>query len=154
MASEQELQTYLHEHIPLTRAMQVSVLRATEEGVVLSAPLAPNINHQETVFGGSASAVAILAAWSLVYVRLRQRVPKSRIVIRHNTISYERPMTGAFTARSSAPEPAAWQAFIRTLERRGRARVLMHAVLECDGEQTGELEGEFVAFTARPAAKG
>jgi hypothetical protein len=30
----------------------------------------------------------------------------------------------------------------------------MHAVLECDGEQTGELEGEFVAFTARPAAKG
>lgn len=78
MASEQELQQYLHEHIPLSRAMQVSVVRAAQEGVVLSAPLAPNINHQETVFGGSASALAILAAWSLVHVRLQASGPPGK----------------------------------------------------------------------------
>lgn len=65
-----ELQTYLHAHIPLSGAMQVSVVQAALEGVVLSAPLAPNINHRDTVFGGSASAVASLAAWSLLHTRL------------------------------------------------------------------------------------
>jgi thioesterase domain-containing protein len=56
-----ELERYLHQHIPLSEAMQVSVVEVHPEHVVLSAPLAPNINHRETVFGGSASAVAILA---------------------------------------------------------------------------------------------
>jgi thioesterase domain-containing protein len=145
----QELQAYLHEHIPLTQAMQISVLHATADGVTLSAPLAPNINHQETVFGGSASAVAILAAWALVHVRLRESGPDSRLVIQRNTITYERPMTSGFTARSSAPEPKQWDTFVRTLERRGRARILIRSVLECDGMRAGELEGEFVAFAER-----
>jgi thioesterase domain-containing protein len=66
-----DLQAYLHERIPLSRAMEVAVREAGSDGVVLYAPLAPNINHRDTVFGGSASAVAILAAWSALYVRMR-----------------------------------------------------------------------------------
>ncbi|RYE53550.1 MAG: hypothetical protein EOP18_08925, partial [Rhizobiaceae bacterium] len=50
--------------------MQVRVVAASVERVTLSAPLAPNINHRATVFGGSASAVAILSAWSLLHLRL------------------------------------------------------------------------------------
>ena len=49
-----ELQTYLHQHIPLSQAMQVTVMEASLQQVVLTAPLVPNINHRETVFGGSA----------------------------------------------------------------------------------------------------
>lgn len=60
-----DLEQYLHEHIPLSRAMGVEVQEADWNGVTLRAPLAPNNNHRETVFGGSASAVAILAAWAL-----------------------------------------------------------------------------------------
>jgi thioesterase domain-containing protein len=81
-----ELEQYLHEHIPLSQAMQVSVLDAKEDCVVLSAPLAPNINHTETIFGGSASAVAILAAWSLVHVRLKGAGIAYSIVIQRNTM--------------------------------------------------------------------
>ena len=66
----QALQTYLHQHIPLSQAMDVTVVEASPHQVVLSAPLAPNINHRDTVFGGSASAVAILAAWSMLHLRL------------------------------------------------------------------------------------
>jgi thioesterase domain-containing protein len=62
--NEYELQRYLHERIPLSRAMAVEVRAATAEGVEIYAPLAPNINHRDTVFGGSASAVAILTTWS------------------------------------------------------------------------------------------
>ena len=51
-----ELETYLHQRIPLSRAMAVEVRSATPASVELFAPLAPNINHPATVFGASASA--------------------------------------------------------------------------------------------------
>ena len=66
VVSPERLQASLHERIPLSRAMGVRVLRAEPGGVVVEAPLAPNVNHSGTVFGGSASAVALLAAWALV----------------------------------------------------------------------------------------
>jgi thioesterase domain-containing protein len=62
--SPAELQDHLHAHILLTRAMQVSVVSFAPRAVVLAAPLEPNINHRDTVFGGSASALAMLPAWS------------------------------------------------------------------------------------------
>jgi thioesterase domain-containing protein len=101
-----ELEAYLHQHIPISRAMQVAVVELAPGSVTLRAPLAPNINHRETVFGGSASAVAILAAWSLLHVRLASAGITSRLVIQHNTMSYDLPIAGAFTARRHAGEPA------------------------------------------------
>jgi thioesterase domain-containing protein len=84
-----ELEAYLHEHIPLSHAMQVAVVELGPDTVVLRAPLAPNINHRETVFGGSASAVAILAAWSLLHTRLTSAGISARLVIQRNTMSYD-----------------------------------------------------------------
>ena len=50
------VERYLHRHIPLTAAMGVRVAAVTLQRAELRAPLAPNINHRETVFGGSAAA--------------------------------------------------------------------------------------------------
>jgi thioesterase domain-containing protein len=141
-----DLETYLHERIPLSRAMAVEVRTATTEGVELHAPLAPNINHRDTVFGGSASAVAILAAWCALYVRMRSEQRAGRIVIRRNRMSYERPIAGDFTAKSAPPEPAAWSKAVATLGKGRPARVHVTATLECRGEQVGVLEGEFVVL--------
>lgn len=146
------LQEYLHQHIPLSKAMQVTVLAATESGVTLSAPLAPNINHRETVFGGSASAVAILSAWALLYVRLERTGVQGRVVIRRNTMRYELPMTDTFTALASPPDSAAWDRLLSTLGRRRPARVVVKSVLYCKGVKAGELEGEFVALPGPPHA--
>lgn len=147
--SPEQLEAYLHAHIPLSRAMQVAVLSADEAGVVLAAPLAPNINHRETVFGGSASAVAILAAWSLLHTRLLRAGISSRLVIQRNSMDYALPITGDFRARSFVPDEAqAWPAFLRMLTRKGRARIAVAAVLEQGGREVGRLEGEFVALGA------
>ncbi|MDO9050525.1 MAG: YiiD C-terminal domain-containing protein [Methylotenera sp.] len=56
--------------MPLSLAMQICVVdvRVRDDSVTLRALLAPNVNHSSTIFGGSASAVAILVAWSLGYV--------------------------------------------------------------------------------------
>ncbi|HEY9146911.1 MAG TPA: YiiD C-terminal domain-containing protein [Thiobacillus sp.] len=144
--SPSELEQYLHQHIPLSEAMQVSVMDVQPEGIVLGAPLLPNLNHRGTVFGGSASAVAILAAWSLLHVRLLGEDISSRLVIQHNTMRYEHPINGAFTARSFIPEPQAWAAFTRTLRRRGRARIGVECVLNYAGQKAGHLDGTFVAL--------
>lgn len=60
----------LYDRIPLSQAMAVSVISIAEDGIILTAPLDPNINHRNTVFGGSISTLAILAGWTFVSVRL------------------------------------------------------------------------------------
>ena len=141
-----ELERYLHEHIPLSRAMQVSVLSVQADGVTLGAPLAPNINHQDTLFGGSAAAIAILAGWSLLHTRLAVLGLSSRLVIQRNSMSYDLPITGPFTARSFVRAPAAWEPFILMLKRKRRARLSVSCVLEFEGQPAARLEGEFVAL--------
>lgn len=141
-----DLEHYLHAHIPLSKAMQVSVVQASPQEVVLSAPLAPNINHRDTVFGGSASALAILAAWSLLHTRLEAEGLASRLVIQRNTMSYEQPIVGTFTATATAPDAVAWKQFLRMFGRMGKARITVASVLHFEGAVTGRLEGEFVAL--------
>lgn len=142
-----ELEKYLHDHIPLSRAMCVAVVAVEQDRVTLGAPLAPNINHRETVFGGSASALGLLAAWSLLHARLRWEGTECRLVIQRNSMEYERPIPGDFTATSSLAVPGQWPQFIRMLQRKGKARITVTSVLEHAGQVVGRLSGEFVAIS-------
>src|SRR5512139_1780619 len=140
------LQEYLNEHIPLSKAMGVEVMEASLDGVKLSAPLSPNINHRETVFGGSASAVAILSAWSVLFLRLKNEKIDSRVVIQRSTMFYEHPITDKFTASSDVPHPSDWFKFLATLGKKHRARVRVNSILHCNNRKVGEFEGHFVAL--------
>jgi len=141
-----ELEAYLHDRIPLTRAMAVEVRVAGIDGVEVYAPLAPNINHRDTVFGGSASALAIVAAWSALHVRMRAAGFDVRLVIRRNTMSYERPIATGFTATAAPPAGEAWHKLVATVQRGRPARVNVTAELRCEGQPVGELEGEFAVL--------
>lgn len=147
--SPRELEQYLHQHIPLSKTMQVRVVTVEEGTVVLAAPLEPNINHRETVFGGSASALGILSAWSLLHTRLLTTGVTSRLVIRRNTMEYIRPIMGEFTARSVMDEGEEWRHFTRMLARKGRAKIRVSSILEYVGQVVGEFTGEFVALDAK-----
>jgi thioesterase domain-containing protein len=152
MTEEQihRLEEYLHTEIPLSAAMQLSVRSVSADSVVLSAPLEPNINHKSTVFGGSASAVAILAAWSLLHLRLTAEGHDCQLVIQSNHMSYDRPISGAFSAISSFPAPSAWPAFLRMLVRKKRARIELRSVVTCEDAVVGRFTGSFVAFLRQP----
>ncbi|MEO7690553.1 MAG: YiiD C-terminal domain-containing protein [Sphingomonas sp.] len=146
MSGEPDLERYLHRQIPVSAAMQVFVQSVTADSVTLGAPLEPNINHKSTVFGGSASAVAILAAWSLLHVQLLGEGLVCEIVIQSNHMDYDRPITGAFTATSSLVDISAWPEFLKMLIRKKRARVEVQSILTFDGAIAGRLKGRFVAF--------
>jgi thioesterase domain-containing protein len=146
LVSPQLLEQFLHQQIPLSHAMQVAAIDVSAESVQLSAPLAANLNHHATVFGGSASSLAILAAWSLLHVRLRVSFPSASIVIQRQCMSYNRPILGAFSARASLAQPAEWSRFLQLLTRRGKARISVASTLVYDGEQVAVFSGDFVAF--------
>ena len=143
---EQELQAYLHKHIPLSGRMDMCVLEATNERVRLSAPLEPNINHRESVFGGSLSALAILSAWSYLYARLRQEDRKCRLVIQRNTMHYDEPGLGVFEATVENVDEEAWQRFTKTIDKMGKARITLNSVLSSGESVLGRFEGQFVAI--------
>ncbi len=125
--------------------MQVAVREATLEHTLLAAPLAPNINHRDTVFGGSAAALATLAAWTLLHTRLATAGLPSRLVIQRNTMEYAAPIPGDFMARAHLADPSAWARFEATLRRKGRARIAVLATLQCRGAEVGSFSGDFVA---------
>lgn len=141
-----DLETYLHEQIPLTKAMGVSVRSVTSGTVTLAAPLAPNINPKGTGFGGSASTLCILAAWSTLHARLIDAGLTTEIVIHTNTMEYQRPIHGEFVATGAVSAEADWPGFLKTLESRKKARVEVEAALSCGDEAVGKFRGRFVAF--------
>jgi thioesterase domain-containing protein len=144
--SAPDVELYLHRNIPLSAAMGVRVHLATPRRVELSAPLALNINHQSTVFGGSASAVAMLSAWTLVHIGLVHEGIDAATVIQRNAVSYETPIHGEFTAVCTLADDTAWRRFVRMIERHGRGRITLRAQLLASGEQAAAFEGDFVAL--------
>jgi thioesterase domain-containing protein len=141
-----ELQEYLYKNIPLSKAIGVEVQEISDAGVTLFAPLAQNVNHQGTVFAGSASAVALLSAWALLSARMKNESIGGRGVVYKNSMSYDLPIGGDFTAFSPSPDTAAWQRFLKTLRLKGRARIKLRATLYSSGQQVGKMEGDFVGL--------
>jgi thioesterase domain-containing protein len=140
------IERYLHTHIPLTRSMRVSVEAVDEEGVRLAAPLAPNINHRNTVFGGSAGTLAILSAWTLLHTRLGRTAEPNQIVIQRSSVDYLLPLHGDFQAFCPHPAPEQWNRFVTALERRGRGRITLEAEILGEGEVAGRFEGVYVVM--------
>ena len=142
---EKLLERYLHEQIPLSAAMGVRVRLATPQRVRLTAPLAPNVNHTDTVFGGSAAALATLSAWAVLHLRLLGAGLQARLVIQRSSMEYERPIPGDFEAECRFTDERAWERFRATLDRRGRARLTLTARLIHDMQPMASFQGDFVA---------
>ncbi len=140
-----EIEAYLHRHIPISSGMGVRVLSCGHDGAVLTAPLAPNLNHRATVFGGSASAVAILAAWTWLHFALRDQDLKCRLVIQRNTMDYVAPIDGDFTAECAGLPAVTFEKFLKTLRRHGKARAELEARLLLGDAVVAKFSGEYVA---------
>lgn len=144
------LAAYLSSHIPLSGAMQAEILEASGEVVRVRIPLAPNINHRGTVFGGSASALAMLAGWGRVWTLLYAQQLRATIVIRRNTMEFDRPMPSAVTAVCHTPERIFLDGFFESLRSRGKARLTLPVMIyDEENRQACKFSGEFVVVGAQ-----
>jgi len=145
--STDSVEQYLHDHIPMTRHLGISVRAWDGESLHLSAPLEPNLNHRQTAFGGSVASVAIMAGWSLVHLRLLERDLECRLVIQTSHMEFLRAVETDFEAVATSPAGESWDRLFAGLERRSAGRIDVASDVLASGELVAEHTGRYVALS-------
>jgi thioesterase domain-containing protein len=146
MVNPAAVTAYLHEEMPITRAMGIEATGWDGTTVTLAAPLGPNQNHADTAFGGSIATLGILAGYCLLYVMFQERQLSTRILIQKSSTEYLRPIDDAMTASASTPPPEAVAEFLETMQRRRRARMEIPSKVMCRRMHAATHTGLFVAM--------
>ena len=148
----QALQAFLAQHLPLTEAMGVRVVEASDDRIEVAVPLEPNLNHEQTAFGGSISTLGILAGWGWFWTQLRHHDPLPRLLIGHSSTRYIRPVEGPFSAVCHHPGQRPLQQFVETFAATGKARLALRSEIRFNDKIAAVHDGIFVAM--KPTTKG
>lgn len=138
------IQELFYSKIPITLAMGVKVEEYDGSRLVLSAPLAANVNHLGTAFGGSLNALAVLSGYGLLWLELQDT--QCHIVIRESRISYDHPVGDDIRATCVRPNAETLAAFKTQFHQRGKARIALTATIENQGLAAVRFQGTFVAL--------
>lgn len=133
--------------IPLAAAMGARIGRLDGDALVAVAPLAANVNHMGTAFGGGLQALATLAGWAVTLVSAGESAA-CRVVVRDARMRFLAPVRGDLEARAAWPVEDEAAAFRARLAERGRARLTVRVRYGPARDPQAEFEGEFVAFLA------
>ena len=141
-----KFQARLHHEIPISAQMQIEVIEVSEDRAQVKAPLAPNINHKKTAFGGSLNSLAVASCWSLItgFVEL-QGLEADYIVIQNSEISYLKPIDSDFSATAEWESPEDQRKFLETLKKHQRARAILVAKVSGAKGEGAVLKARFVA---------
>jgi thioesterase domain-containing protein len=139
-----DLETSLHRDIPMSRSMGLEVVECNGHGLLIRAPLAPNINHAATAFGGSLAAATTLVSFGMLWLLLKQFNKNARIVIQESNISYMRPVTQDFIARCQYPSEVDVTKLLNTYERYGKGRIELQSEIYENNKPCVGFSGRFV----------
>lgn len=143
MGIASKLEHTLHAEIPLSLAMGIRVAGYDGALLQLTAPLAPNINHKCTAFGGSLYSLAVLCGWGLLHLKLAEAQLQKHIVIQDADIRYLLPVDQAMYAECRL-DTGKFQAFLLTLEKHGRARLSLEVAIKCGDQVAVTFSGRYV----------
>ena len=145
---------FLHEMIPLAKAMGVGVELSDENALVLRAPKERNRNSLNTAFGGSLVSLATLAGYGVVWDLMRTETPAGRdgapekpqwhIVVKESKAAYRRPVLGDLIAICERPAQAAIAEFKDALTRYGKAKLKVRARVVEGGETAVDFQAAYV----------
>jgi thioesterase domain-containing protein len=137
------LERTLHDEIPISQAIGIRVAAYDGTSLKLTAPLAPNINHKSTAFGGSLYSLAVLCGWGMVHLKLAEAALHKHIVIQESSIRYLLPVDQDMQAECSLDDDTL-NKFLRTLKKHGRARLTLDVVIKHGGQPAVEFSGRYV----------
>lgn len=143
MQAAAELEKLLHGEIPLSQAMGIRVAGYDGRCLRLAAPLAPNINHKLTAFGGSLYSLAVLCGWGLLHLKLTEAGLHKHIVIQEGNIRYLRPVNQELVAECCVDE-ADLSRLLRVLIKHDRARLALDVAVHHQGLPAVEFSGRYV----------
>ena len=140
----QQLQSFLHQHIPASAALAIEVQSCDTQHVTMIVPHALNHNHKNTVFGGSIALAATLCGWSLVHIRCPEA--QGNIVIQESHVRYLRPALDGLILHTLADDESSWQTMQTMLAQRKKGKIVLTTELFSRGECVAVFEGKFVAM--------
>ena len=149
MPTAEEINQHLHQQIPMTRQMGILVQSFSTEGVIATAPLEVNINHQQSVFGGSIAALGIVTGFVAIWGNLKLRAIPAELVIQHSETDFSKPGMGDMEARSRKISDTALKSFTTALASAGRARILVTSDIFSGGKLIASNTGTFVAIAKK-----
>ena len=138
------LEIFLHEMIPLARAMGVKIALSDENKLELTAPHEPNRNSLNTAFGGSLVALATLAGYGVMWELMRNEKAEWRIVVKDSKTAYRKPVLGELRAICERPTKAALEEFKLALARYGQAKLKLRAAVVEKGSVAVDFQAAFV----------
>jgi thioesterase domain-containing protein len=142
------LELFLHEMIPLAKAMGVGVEVSDARALVLTAPKEQNKNSLNTAFGGSLVSLATLAGYGVVWELMKNEkgadTPHWSIVVKESRAAYRRPVLGDLRAICERPAQAAIAEFKDALARYGKAKLKLRARVIEAGETAVDVTAAFV----------
>ena len=138
----QALQDKLHSEIPMSKYMQVKVVRANQEEIELECDLAPNHNHVGTAFGGSLATLMVLAAYCQLFEIINET---GHVLLKNTSMNFIYPVEEKLRAVCKAPALDQVQKFQEAYAKKGKARLeLSSQIVLADGRIACQMTGEFV----------
>lgn len=141
------LQGVLDTEIPITKAMQIKVKSWQDSTLSLDFPLAPNINHMSSAFGGSLYCGAVTAGWSWIHLRLKELgITDGHIVIQAGEIAYPYPVLGDAIVICYPPDEKDWVKFEKTFQRYRKGRLQLNTVVLYESKEAVVFKGQYVVY--------
>lgn len=140
----ESLQIALHELIPVSGFMGIKAVSYDGNKLVLEAPLAPNVNHQMSAFGGSLFSVSALAGWSLMQLKLAELKLTANTVIAGGDVGYSAPVFEDIRCEISLPNT--YSEFAERLKANGKASLQLTSgiLLKDQTEPAMAFSGKYV----------
>ncbi len=137
------LETLLHQEVPLSSHMAVSVDHYDGQQLTLKAELQPNINLHGTAFGGSLYSLCALTGWGLFHLQLEEQGVAADTVLGKAEIRYLLPVKGDLTAQSRESSASVIHAALDQLREKGRARAEVEIDILVESRVAAQFTGRY-----------
>jgi thioesterase domain-containing protein len=124
------------------RALGIAVSNHWENGISLTAPLAPNLNDKGTAFAGSISSLLVLTGWALVAQALESAGLAAEVMVVKSATEYAKAVkAGMRTEASVAPDE--FVRIFQELETCGRSRIAIKIRLHAQEEECAQMTAHY-----------
>jgi thioesterase domain-containing protein len=145
------LQHAYHTLIPISKHMGLQAQAYDGQCLRVSAPLANNVNHQQSAFGGSLFSVVALAGWGILQLKITEMDLDCNTVIAGGEVSYQLPVFSELVCECRLPPD--YPAFAAKLRETGKASILLETAILVDNTPAMTFSGKYVVRQTPPTQR-